>query len=164
MFAPYSRRSEDHGGRSFIPEFLADRASVSTRSVDVGDPHAFFLGVVDDILNGQRQPPAQGIGAEDVVYQGFVRSFASLDLRIGTALTQMAFLGFLRDRLGVTVFLSLPNGTIGETNRKGARGSPFAVRNPFGVDPSFADPLLPEMPAAGQYTALGQACRALGMR
>jgi hypothetical protein len=59
-----------------IPEFLADRASVSTRLVDVGDPHAFFLGVVDDILNGQRQPPAQGIGAEDVVYQGFVRSLA----------------------------------------------------------------------------------------
>jgi len=148
----------------FVPEFLTDRASVSTRMVDVGDPYAFFLGVVDDILNTYRPVPMPRIGLEDIVYQGFMRSFASLDARIGTALTQVAFLPFLRDRLGVTVFLSLPNGTIGETNRKGTRGSPFAVRNPFEIDPSFADPLLPEISASGQYKALSQACRALGMR
>ncbi|MGN2638618.1 hypothetical protein ACTD5D_21075 [Nocardia takedensis] len=79
-------------------------------------------------------------------------------------MTQIAFLQFLRDNLGITVFLSLPPGTIGTTNRKGSRGSPFATTNPFDIDPSFADRLLPEISALDQYRALLHSCHLLGMR
>ena len=147
-----------------VPEFLAKPDSTRTRMVDVGDPYTFFVKKIDEILDRSAPPGARGIGTRDVVYQGFMRSFGSLDARIGTALTQLAFLTFLRDQLGVTVFLTLPTGVIGETNRKGRRGSPFAVRNPFAVDPSFADPLLPEAPALVQYRALCEAGGALGLR
>lgn len=161
-----ARLVEKQGTRHtfMVPEFLANEESLSTRMVDVGDPCVFFIKRVDEIMHRQCVAPERGIAAEEVIYQGFVRSFGSLDGRIGTALTQIAFLPFLRDRLGVTVFLTLPNGAIGATNRKGDRGSPFAVRNPFEVDPSFADPLLPEVPARVQYKALSEACRKLGMR
>jgi len=98
------------------------------------------------------------------VYLSFIRTFAALDDRIGTALSQLAFLPFIRNRIAASAFITLPTGVIGRTNRRGRRGSPFALADPFATDPSLGDPLVPEMTAHEQYRALAQACRLLGMR
>ena len=145
-----------------VPEFLLGGSS-PRRMADAGNPWRFFLRVCDEIAGVAGSPaPARELTEDDCVYLSFIRTFAALDGRIGTALTQLAFLPLLRQRLGVSVFMSLPTGVIGRTNRKGRRGSPFAVRDPFDVDPSLADPLLPELSAVEQYQALVEACRLLG--
>ncbi|HVW42724.1 MAG TPA: hypothetical protein VHC18_15370 [Amycolatopsis sp.] len=153
-----------YAGPFLVPEFLLGGSS-ARRLADAGNPWRFFLRVCDDIAGFGGMPvSSRELSEDDCVYLSFIRTFAALDGRIGTALTQLAFLPFLRRRLGVSVFLSLPTGVIGRTNRKGERGSPFAVRDPFDVDPSLADPLLPELSAVEQYQALVEACRLLGMR
>ncbi len=158
-------RTADPGGSYMVPAFLRDGASSDTELVDVRDPYAFFAGLFDRILAENRPGGArQGIHRADRIYQSFPRTFAGLNGRIGTALTQIAFLPFLRDRLGISIFVCLPVGRIGRTHRKGARGSPFAVSDPFDIDPSLGDSLLPEVPAVVQYRALIQACALLGIR
>ncbi|HUZ38426.1 MAG TPA: hypothetical protein VMV17_19045 [Streptosporangiaceae bacterium] len=149
-----------------VPEILVGGSS-PRRLVDVGSPCRFFLRILDAIWENRHSPsPEQGqqLGPDDHVYLAFPRTFASLNGQIGTALTQMMFLPYLRTELGVTVFVSLPTGVIGSVGRKGLRGSPFAVRDPFGIDASFADPLVPELGAIRQYQALVQASLLLGMR
>ena len=149
-----------------VPAFLVtDR--LSAELVEVGEPYRFYLSVLEDIVSQPAPKPRicdRGLTSTDTVYLSFIRTFAALDGRIGTALSQIAFLRHVRDRLGVTVFLSLPTSVIGVTNRKGTRGSPFAARDPFAIDPSFADPLFPELGPDVQYRALVQACHVLGMR
>ncbi len=153
-------------GPYLVPEILVGGSS-PRRLVDVGHPYRFYLGILDAIAELGRcggETSAGSLSPDDLVYLSFVRTFAALDGRIGTALSQIAFLPYLHERLAVTVFVSLPTGVIGRTDRKGRRGSPFAVSDPFDVDPSFADPLVPELPALDQYKALVQACGLLGIR
>ena len=148
-----------------VPEFLCQLESSRTTLVDVGNPYVFFADLFERILRNSRPVDhRRGLRHPDHVYQSFPRTFASLDGCTGTALTQIAFLPFLRDRLDVNVFLCLPSGRIGRTNRKGMRGSPFAVSNPFDIDESLASPLLPDIPPIIQYRALIQACGLLGIR
>jgi hypothetical protein len=149
-----------------IPEILVGGLS-PRRLIDIGSPYLFFLRVLDSIWGNrhfQRVHKRRKIEVDDHVYMAFPRTFASLNGQIGTAVTQIMFLPYLRDKLGITVFIDLPTGVIGKTNRKGDRGSPFAVRDPFDVDVSFADLLVPEMSALCQYQALMQACLLLGIR
>jgi hypothetical protein len=155
-------------GQSYrVPAFLLGHAG-STHLLDAGDPYLFYMDVCDRILRAAveraAQPSAVELGEQDVVYLSFIRSFAALDCRIGSALSQLAFLPFIRGTLGATVFVSLPTGAIGRANRLGVRGSPFALGDPFATEPSLGDPLIPEMSAQEQYRALTQACRLLGMR
>jgi hypothetical protein len=167
-FALVHERLRSHAGRGgprhyLVPEFLCGGETPAL--VDVGDPYRFFAAVFDRILTSPAGPrPGRGLSHDDRVYLSYLRSFASLNGAIGTALTQIAFLPFIRDTLGATVFVCLPTGRIGSTNRKGSRGSPFAISNPFELDPAVADPLLPGVAALTQYRALVQACRLLGMR
>ena len=151
-------------GRDYLVPAMLLNGGSSTRLVKVRNPHAFFASVFEGIAERQQVRREAALSASDLVYQSFIQTFASLNSEPGTALKQIAFLEFLRSRLGLTVFLSLPTGTIGFTNRKGNRGSPFAVKNPFAIDASLADPLLEGVPATVQYRALVQACRLLGIR
>jgi hypothetical protein len=148
-----------------VPAFLLGQ-DYGTQLQDVGDPYRFYAEACDRILEEDLTGPSgvRGVTEGDVVYLSFIRSFASLDGRIGSALSQIAFLPFIRDVLGVTAFISLPTGVIGRANRRGRRGSPFALTDPFATDPSLGDQLVPEIPAQDQYRALTQACRLLGMR
>lgn len=159
-------RAHDSAERPyFVPEILLGGSSAE-RLVDVRNPYRFFSDVFDRIAAGTGTSGLSNtaLSASDCIYQSFMRSFAALNGEIGTPLKQIAFLPFLRKKLGVTLFISLPTGAIGRTNRKGARGSPFAVRNPFDVDGSLADDLLPGVSARMQYKALVQACKLMGMR
>lgn len=153
-------------GSYLVPEILlgGDRPQ---QLVDVGAPHAFFVRVMDEIRRqfeeGSSDVRAASLHADHLVYQCFIRTFASLNGEVGTALKQIAFLPFLRNRLGATVLISLPTGVMGKVNRKGTRGSPFAVCNPFDVDPSLGDRLVPSLSAITQYKALVQACLMMGL-
>lgn len=158
-------RFEPHGyGRSYqVPRFITEETD-STELVDIGNPYSFFierlttLSVAPDLTL-----PGPGIHGNDFLYLTFLRSFASLNGEIGTPLKQIAFLPHLQ-RLGVTVLLSLPTGVIGKANRKGDRGSPFAVKNPFKVDSSLADTLIPDLDAQTQYIAMVACFEAVGIR
>ncbi|HET7590117.1 MAG TPA: hypothetical protein VFK14_08060 [Solirubrobacterales bacterium] len=148
-----------------VPAFLLGQ-SHRTQLQDVGDPYRFYVDACDRILESAPTSVsrARGLAEGDVVYLSFIRSFAALDKRIGSALSQIAFLPFIHDVLGATAFISLPTGAIGRANRRGRRGSPFALADPFATDPSLGDPLIPEISAHEQYRALTQACQLLGMR
>lgn len=152
-------------GPFLVPEFLIGN-SRSTRLVDVVDGPQFLVSMIDRLLNTPVKSVAQdsGISPDDRVYLSFPRSFASLNRRIGTSLTQIAFIPYIATHLRPTVFLTLPTGVIGLANCKGTRGSPFAVRNPFAVEPSLADPLLPSISPLRQQQALAEACTLAGMR
>lgn len=161
------RATVSEGGSFQVPQFLC-RPDGASALIDAGCPYRFYAQILDQIADASPGPPGRGseagLASEDVVYLSFIRTYAALDGRPGTALSQIAFLPFLRSRLGVSVFLSLPTGLIGRTNRKGSRGSPFAVCDPFQTDPSLADPLLPELSADELYVALVESCRILGIR
>lgn len=148
----------------WVPAGLVD-GDTFTCPVNVGNPYWFFARIFEQIAgSGETIDSSRGLSTNDLIYQSYIRTFASLNHEIGTALKQIAFLPFLKGRLGVTVFINLPSGVIGKTNRKGRRGSPFAIRNPFCIDSSLGDGLLPDFTAAAQYKALLQACRLLGIR
>lgn len=150
----------------WVPEFLVGGTSPN-KLVNVGQPYKFYLQIFDEIQthkNNIESNQFSSISQNDCIYQSFIRTFASLNGEIGTALKQIAFLPFLKKYLGISVFLSLPTGVIGGTNRKGKRGSPFAIKNPFDIDSSFGDPLLPGFSPLFQYKVLIQACRKLGIR
>lgn len=162
--AALARHVGEFPGPYRIPRFLLD-GGLATSLVDAGDPCQFFIDVIDDITSHSPSTAvSDSLNERDLVYLSFMRTFASLNGQVGTPLKQLAFLQHLRARLGVSVVICLPTGVIGSTNRKGQRGSPFAVSNPFDLDRSLADPLVPELSAITLYQALCQACQHLGMR
>lgn len=154
----------EFSGTYRVPRFLKD-GGLDTESVGIGDPCRYFIDIIDEIV-GQGSGVAANVrlGERDLIYLSFMRTFASLNDEVGTPLKQLAFLTHLRTELGVSVLICLPTGVIGSANRKGSRGSPFAVKNPFDVDFSMRDPLAPEVPTVMLYQALTQACQHLGMR
>jgi hypothetical protein len=158
-------------GPYLVPRFLFE-PSGDTDLVDVGNPYSFYLALLSDIAAYAAASEPEGhaswlgnalLNNSDVVYLSFLRTGAALNGEIGTPLKQMALLPHLR-RLGVTVLLTLPTGRIGQANRKGSRGSPFAVADPFTLDPSLIDPLIPGIDPLTQYCALVRACELLGIR
>lgn len=86
-----------------------------------------------------------------VMYSVFVRQFS----REGTFDAVRQALGRIR-ALGVDVLWLLPIHPIGEAARKGALGSPYAIRDYRAVNPEFGTP--------ADFSALVDAAHALGMR
>ncbi|MCU0452058.1 MAG: alpha-amylase family glycosyl hydrolase [Bacteroidetes bacterium] len=86
-----------------------------------------------------------------VIYEVYVRSFSPE----GTFKGLEARLGELKD-LGVTVLWLMPIHPIGELNRKGTLGSPYAIRDFYGVNPEFG--------TGDDFRSLVKAAHALEMR
>ncbi|MCK5705800.1 MAG: hypothetical protein KAI29_31840, partial [Cyclobacteriaceae bacterium] len=80
----------------------------------------------------------------------------------GTFLKTIALLPYLK-KLGVNTIHLLPITEIGIEGRKGDMGSPYAIKNPFKIDPNLADPLV-QIPVEDQYKALIEAAHHLGIR
>lgn len=146
-----------------VPRFLLE-STHSTDLTGIGNPYNFFIQIFDQISENSFNIKDHGsISHNDFIYLTFLRTFASLNGEIGTPLKQIAFLPFLRE-LGVSILISLPTGVMGSANRKGTRGSPFAVADPFDIDPSMADPLLPGIDSITQYQAMVHAYGIAGIR
>ncbi|MDQ7821275.1 MAG: hypothetical protein RDV48_00635 [Candidatus Eremiobacteraeota bacterium] len=80
----------------------------------------------------------------------------------GTFARNILVLPYLK-ALGYTTIHFQPITEIGVYGRKGNLGSPFAIRDPFTIDPNLADPLFPQS-AAEQYRAFIEAAHAMGMK
>jgi glycosidase len=80
----------------------------------------------------------------------------------GTFLKAIALLGHIK-RLGATTIHLLPVTAIGKDGNKGVLGSPYAIRDPYKLDPAQADPLL-DMTVEDQCKAFIEACHMLGIR
>lgn len=80
----------------------------------------------------------------------------------GTFLKTIALLGHMRS-LGVTAVHLLPITAVGRFGNKGNLGSPYAIRNPYALEDTLADPLV-GADVDTQMQALVEACHALGMR
>lgn len=141
-----------------VPEFLL--GGPGTALVAVNGPE-FLASCVLDILNGPATEPTRN---PELVYSIFIPTFASFGERAGSLLSLLPFLSFLRRELCVDTVISLPLNVIGSANRKGTRGSPFAAADPFAIDPSYADGLLPSWSAHDLYVAVIEAARSLGIR
>ncbi|NLI79931.1 MAG: alpha-amylase [Candidatus Riflebacteria bacterium] len=135
-------------------------------------------------LNGQKEGGKHGSWiANGSIYNVFVRLTTAFDhdgdsrlgtggqdptlnadgmRETGTFLKTIALLGHIR-RLGCTTVHLLPVTAIGHDGNKGVLGSPYAIKDPYRLEASQADPLL-DMPVDDQFRALVEACHLLGMR
>ncbi|MEQ8223292.1 MAG: hypothetical protein ABRQ37_13370 [Candidatus Eremiobacterota bacterium] len=80
---------------------------------------------------------------------------------MGTFIKNILVLPYLK-ALGFNTIHLQPITEIGVYGKKGNLGSPFAIRDPFSIDPDLADPLF-EFNAEEQYLAFIEAAHALGM-
>ena len=111
-----------------------------------------------------------------IVYGLFVRAAAAFDhdgdgrlvllnrdgfRETGTFLKAIALLPYVRS-LGCNAVHLLPIAAIGSDGRKGALGSPYAVRNPYRLDESLAEPLL-GLGAETEFAAFVEAAHRLGL-
>ncbi len=113
-----------------------------------------------------------------VIYNLFVRATTAFDhdgdgrlslspspdgfCETGTFLKSIALLPYLR-YLGVNTVYLLPITAIGQDGNKGSLGSPFAIKNPFRLDQSLAEPAL-GLTAEQAFKAFVEAAHHLGMR
>ncbi|MGH3274994.1 MAG: hypothetical protein ACRDNZ_11830 [Streptosporangiaceae bacterium] len=141
-----------------VPEFLLGGAGTATVPTAGAE---FIAAQVQRALDENGSPSAQ---PPELVYGVFIPTFASFGERIGSLLSFLAFLPWLRQKLWVDTIISLPLSVIGRTRKKGLRGSPFATWDPFAIDPAYADDLLPDWSAHDLYVAVLSAGRHLGVR
>lgn len=80
----------------------------------------------------------------------------------GTFLKTIALLGYIR-YLGCNTIHMLPITSIGHDGNKGELGSPYAIKNPYSIEQSLADPLV-DMSVEDQFKAFVQAAHMLGIR
>lgn len=107
-----------------------------------------------------------------LVYNGLVRHVTSYDhgkaaveigwRTTGTFLKFISLLPYLHS-IGTTHILLLPISRRGSAGRKGALGSPYAVANPFMIDPELDEPRL-DIPVEIQARAFVEACHSMGMK
>lgn len=80
----------------------------------------------------------------------------------GTFLKALALLGHIR-HLGCNAIHLLPVTSVGRFGNKGNLGSPYAIRNPYHLEDTLADPLV-EADVDLQFRAFVEACHLLGIR
>ncbi len=118
-----------------------------------------------------------------IIYNVFVRYFTAFDhnqdgklgngqkditlnergiRETGTFLKTIALLPYLKS-LGINTIHLLPITTIGVEGRKGDLGSPYAIKNPYKIEPSLADPIV-NATVEEQFKALVEAAKLMGMR
>lgn len=80
----------------------------------------------------------------------------------GTFLKCIAMLGYIK-ALGCTAIHLLPVTAIGHDGNKGDLGSPYAIKNPYRLEETLADPLI-DMTVEDQFRAFVQAAHMVGIR
>lgn len=79
----------------------------------------------------------------------------------GTFLKSLALLGYIHS-LGVGTIHLLPITAIGRDGNKGLLGSPYAIKNPYQLEATQADPLVP-LTVEEQFQAFVEAAHLLGI-
>lgn len=179
LFAELNHKKELYTVK--VPGIWVNFKSSKAVQVDYAD----FLGrrIREMIDAGQQDmAPNDHWTRSALVYNVFVRFFSAYDhdhdgklgenasdttlndqgiRETGTLLKTIALLPYLSS-LGVNTLHLLPLTLIGEEGRKGDLGSPYAIKNPFVIDPTIADPMV-SMSVDEQYIALVEAAHLMGM-
>ncbi|MBF0547821.1 MAG: alpha-glucosidase C-terminal domain-containing protein [Candidatus Riflebacteria bacterium] len=100
----------------------------------------------DGKIGGQKEPTLNSHGVRET----------------GTFLKAIALLGHIKSFGTKTIHL-LPVTSIGRDGNKGTLGSPYAIKNPYEIESSLADPLI-QVSVEDQFKAFIEASHLLGMR
>lgn len=164
----------------FIPGLWIDALSTETARVD---PYAFYHRRLVEIADSPPQPlvPSPGSGEwtrRAIIYNLFPRVTTAFDhandgilathpnddgwRETGTLLKCIALLPYIRN-MGFNTIHLLPIMSIGQDNKKGTLGSPYAIRNLYQFDASLDEPAL-DLGADQLFAGFVEAAHLLGMR
>lgn len=153
-----------------IPNLWLGEDSISCQYIEV-NPFDFFTEQLAKILDGKVKSNG------DVVYNMFIRATLSFDHNLqsnvknfnknlfkntGTFLKAIALLPYLC-KLGIKTIHILPINSIGIDGRKGALGSPYAVRNHYKLDENLGEEVL-DLSIEEQYKAFIEAVHFCDMK
>lgn len=162
-----------------VPQLWADPYGRGTGVVET-DAVDFWREAVDRVLRSPHEERVAGDRGEwtrdSLAYNAFVRVAAAFDhdgdgalaslpgrpRETGTFLKMIALLPYIRS-LGCNVIHLLPVASIGRDGRKGELGSPYAMRDPYSLDETLAEPLLGLGPDA-ELRAFVEGAHRLGIR
>ncbi|MBM3464029.1 MAG: alpha-amylase, partial [Armatimonadetes bacterium] len=184
------RRREPEGERLTyrVPGLWAPVGESPTEKSRTVNPYRFLRGHVEAILSTPPAPRGDDDWVKDArIYNMFVRLTAAYDhdgdgriatpdapdraartlngegvRETGTFLKAIALLGHAK-RMGCDTIHLLPVTAVGAFGNKGNLGSPYAIANPYRLEPTLADPLS-AADVETQFAAFVEACHRLGMR
>lgn len=166
-----------------IPQLWLEHPPAKSGRVVSVDPVQYFRGAVENILAAEDLSPTMlsSLGEwtkEAVTYNMFPRLTAAWDhdgdgriglddlsggfRETGTFLKCLAILPYLK-KMGFNTVHMLPVTMIGIDGNKGTLGSPYAIRNPYKLDPRLAEPWL-GLDVDAEFSAFVEAAHRLGMR
>lgn len=145
-------------------------------------PQEYYKGIIENIINTPKtdiHPTRHGKWTEKaVIYNIFVRLTTAYDhnadghisiealengfRETGTFLKTIALLPYIK-KMGVNTIHLLPITSIGHDGNKGTLGSPYAIKNPYKIDPSLAEPAL-NLDVDTEFKAFVEAAHHLGIR
>ncbi len=171
----------DKASPYFVPGLWLDPdGPPARRSIN---PYRFFLDRIEWIEAQPQEPLVAGEGNGEwskhaVIYNLFTRAATGFDhnsdgsvsltpigegwMETGTFLKSIALLPYIK-RLGFNTVHLLPITAIGRDGHKGTLGSPYAIRDPYRLDPRLAEPAL-ELDAETEFAAFVEAAHHLGLR
>jgi starch synthase (maltosyl-transferring) len=163
-----------------VPGRWVEPEAPSPKEVDVS-PEVFWYETARRVLRGAESRLEGGEeGAwtrRAVVYNMLIRATAAFDhdqdgrvlslnragyRETGTFMKALALLPYIRS-LGCNVVHLLPICALGTDGRKGELGSPYAVRDPYRLDETLAEPAVGLGPEA-EFRAFVEASHRLGIR
>ena len=147
-------------------------------------PADYYGNILETLLSRKPVPfsspgaPADEWTRNSLVYNLFVRLTTAFDhncdgaiatgplpcgfRETGTFLKSIALLPYL-EHLGINTIYLLPVTIPGKKNKKGNLGSPYAVKNPYVIDPLLAEPVL-DLSAEIEFAAFMEATCLMGIR
>ncbi len=170
-------------GRYAVPcNWAPRRHHEKEREVMYVQPYEFYRDAILAVKATPAQKPKAGrLGVwtnHAVIFNMFVRSTAAfdhdengaLDLPVnslgwretGTFLKAIALLPYIKSMGANTIHL-LPIMSIGSDGNKGTLGSPYAIKNPFVLDPNLGEPAL-GLGAEKEFKAFVEGAHHMGMR
>jgi glycosidase len=170
-------------GKYYIPAlWFFDQSSTHNDTKINVDPVNYYSETIRYILNQKAVKITHGAGGSwtnrAVIYNMFVRSSTAFDhnqngkldlphnrdgwRETGTFLKAIALLPYIRS-LGVNTIHLLPITSIGSDGNKGSLGSPYAIKNPYELDPNLSEPNV-GVGVEEEFKAFVEGAHHLGMR
>lgn len=142
------------------------------------NPFDFYISKIDEILNLGRNK-SKSVNSEKIksVYNLFVRYATTFDhsnsdtldtddyygfRKTGTFLKAISLLTYIAS-LGCDTIYLLPITSIGIDKKKGNLGSPYAIKNPYIIEPTLYEPIL-ELDDDIEFKAFSEAIHLLDMK
>ncbi len=168
------KKTESQKENYIVPELWADPKADTHETCRYVNPYDFFLEKIEYVKSNREE---KKYIEKPFVYNMLLRHAAAYDhegsaklfphftrigfRKTGTFLKGIAMLQYIKSLGADTVYL-LPVTSIGQDEKKGTLGSPYAVKNPYKLDENLGEPIL-DMPVETQFKAFVEAAHLLGM-